>query len=286
MATKIENRMWADLHLHTTCSDGAQSPAEVVACAKAVGLDLIAITDHDTVAGFPEALREGKNLGVEIMAGVEISTYVEEKSVHILGYMMDIDNDAFKSMIKENLQARRDRMERMVDKLNELGYKAPLSEVLDYVGSATMGRALLARYLVDQGYFSHINQVFAKILGDGKPVYEPVPQLSPEEAIETVKNAGGVTSLAHPGYTGVDEMIPRFAEAGLTAIEVENPQHSVKDRRKYREMAKRLGLLVTGGSDSHGSEIAGRTVGSEKVGGADVLRLKERAARLGAQFIA
>lgn len=271
---------YADLHMHTTRSDGSDPPERVVEVAAKVGLSVIAITDHDTVSGQREAARAGERYGVKTIAGVEISTYLGESSVHILGYMMDTKNDDFKHMLAANTTGRRDRMDRMVAKLNSLGYKIELDNLLEYIGEATVGRALLARFLVDRGFFANMNQVFDRVLGDGKAAYEPVAQVTPEEAIMVVKAAGGVTSLAHPGYTGIDSYIEKLVEAGLDAIEVESPQHTSDDKAKFRAIAEKMDLIETGGSDYHGGKLAGRAIGSVRVAAEQVLRLTERAESL------
>jgi len=202
-----------------------------------------------------------------------------EKSIHILGYMMDVNNDSFKQILALNQDGRMERMERMVAKLNELGFSVELSDVLDFVGSGTVGRALLAKYLVDRGHFGSVEEVFHEILGDGKPVYEPVPKLSPEEAIRIISKSGGVSSLAHPGHTDVDGEIPRLAEEGLDGIEAFSPQHSSRMANHYLDVAKRYGLLVTGGSDCHGEAGGWRDLGSVRLPYDRVERIRERAAR-------
>lgn len=268
---------FADLHIHTRHSDGTETPAEVVEKSARLGIMCVAITDHDTCAGFKEAFDAANRLGVELLPGIEVSAYIGDKSVHILGYLMDMDNEFLAQIVTDNRESRLLRMRRMVDKLVALGYNVTLEDVLEYIGEGTLGRALLARFLVSKGFFKNPKAVFEAILGDGKPVYEPVPRFSPVEAIGLIKAAGGVTSLAHPGFTNVDEIMPSLVEAGLDAIEAYGPQHDEASQSHYIMMAERLGVLVTGGSDNHGPE-SGRRIGGTLLPSSHVESLKKRAA--------
>ena len=268
---------FADLHIHTRHSDGTETPAEVIEKSARLGIGCVAITDHDTCAGFEEALDTASRLGVELLSGIEVSAYIGDRSVHILGYLMDMDNPFITRVVTDNRESRLLRMGRMVDKLRDLGYNVTLDEILEYIGEGTLGRALLARFLVSKGFFKNPKAVFETILGDGKAVYEPVPRFTPEEAIGLIKAAGGVTSLAHPGFTNVDEIMPGLVDAGLDAIEAYSPQHDEASQRRYVMMAERLGVLVTGGSDNHGPE-SGRRIGGTLLPSSHVESLKKRAA--------
>jgi len=269
---------YADLHLHTNHSDGSDSPGEVVAQAANAGLSVIAITDHDTLSGLAEARAAGAVHGVETLSGIEISTSLGEKSVHIVAYLFDESNDAIQRLVANNGTGRSERLIRMVEKLNALGYAVDYDDLTAFIGKGTPGRALLADYLVKKEFFADKETVFGRLLGDGKPVYEPVPRYTPAEAIEMVAAAGGVTSLAHPGLTKVDDAIEEMVEAGLDALEVYSPQHHPGVVKRYLALVKQYDLLITGGSDSHGSGFAGRAIGSLKLPGEHVVALKERAA--------
>ncbi len=273
---------FADLHVHTTHSDGSDTPAEVVQKAAESGISCLAVTDHDTCSGLEEAAAASVKHGVELIAGIEISTYIGAKSVHILGYLMDINSDLIKKIVTGARSCRLERMERMVSRLNDLGYDINLDETLEFIGEATVGRALLARYLVHKGFFSSVGGVFDTILGDGNTVYEPVKMFSPEAAIKLVAGAGGVTSLAHPGYTGIDDEIPRLAAAGLDGIEVFSSQHYRDAERRYLELAERFDMLVTGGSDCHGAKMPSRNIGDVKLSYDYIEKLKKRAAKVAA----
>jgi len=277
---------WADLHLHSTCSDGTERPADIIRRAAELKFTCVSLTDHDTVAGLAEASEEAERLGVELIPGIEISAHINEKSVHILGYLMDIQSEQLQRIISSNQSGRMTRMIRMVAKLNELGYKVDLDELLNFVGQGTIGRSLLAKFLVKKGFFKHPEEVFASILGDGKAVYEPVPKFSPEEVLSLIHMAGGVSSLAHPGFTGIDYLIPELVEAGLDGLEVYSSQHDPAVTEKYKRMAEEMDLLVTGGSDSHGPIGGWRKIGAVRLDYGHVERLKDRVNRRGALKLA
>ncbi len=269
---------YADLHIHSVHSDGSDTPEKIVTRAAKLGFSCISITDHDICSGINEAVAAGEKYGVEILPGIEISTALGDKSVHILGYMMDTNSPYLKEIYSETRAGRLERMKRMVAKMNGLGYSLDLHELLEFIGDGTVGRGLLGRFLVEKGYFRSLDAVFEKCLGDDGPVYEPVPVLSPEDVISLVKKAGGVTSLAHPGSTRIDNDIPRLVKAGLGGIEVYNAQHTRDMELRYRELAEQHGLLVTGGSDTHGAKMFGRRLGDVKLNYDHVERLKEMAA--------
>lgn len=269
---------YADLHIHTVHSDGSDTPEQVVVRAGKLGFSCVSIADHDTCDGVNEAMLAGEKHGVEVISGIEVSTALGNKSVHILGYMMDITSSHLKKIYSQTHGGRHDRMKRMMAKLNVLGYSVDFQEFLEFVGDGTVGRALLGRFLIQKGYFKNLESVFVKLLGDDGPVFEPVRVLLPEDAISLIKKAGGVTSLAHPGSTDIDDDILRLVEAGLGGIEVYNAQHTPKMAKRYREMAEQYGLVITGGSDTHGAKMSGRKLGDVKLNYDHVERLKEMAA--------
>ncbi len=277
---------FADLHLHSICSDGSQEPSELVRMAAELGFDAIALTDHDTVAGIADAQAEGRKLGVEVIAGIEISTDVDGVSVHILGYYVDPTDPTVQSLMIDGKSRRTERMERMVAKLNKLGYPLDLAELQASLGEATPGRAHLARFLVAKGHFRHVEAVFTRVLGDGKSAYEPAQKLTAEEAIALVSAAGGVSSLAHPGLTGIDGKIGRLVEAGLDGIEVYAGRHSDAQIMRYLKVARESDLLVTGGSDSHGPGSGARGMGTVRLPMKRVEALRHRAAQRGRRVVA
>lgn len=277
---------YADLHLHSICSDGSQEPSALVAIADELGFDAIALTDHDTVAGISEAQAEGVRRGVEVIAGIEISSDIDGVSVHILGYYIDHNDKAIQSLMTDGKSRRSDRMERMVAKLNKLGYPLDLAELQRSMGESTPGRAHLARFLVAKGHFRHVEAAFSRVLGDGKPAYEPAQKLTAEEAIAIVAQAGGVSSLAHPGLTGIDGKIDRLIEAGLDGIEAYAGRHSDTQIMRYLQVARKNDLLVTGGSDSHGPGSGARGLGTVRLPMKRVDALRDRASQRGSKVAA
>lgn len=275
----VENGPFVDLHLHSTFSDGNDTPEEVVSKAAKSGFSCISITDHDTCKGWDEAYEAALKHGVELIPGIEVSAHRGGSSVHILGYMVNLKSEALEKIVSVTEKGRLERMERVISKLDKLGYKVNLDDVIRFTGPGVLGRALLAKYLVSIGYFKSIHEVFSTVLGDGKPAFEPVPGFSPSEAIELISKAGGVSSLAHPGGSFSPGDIEEFIEAGLDGIEVYSPHHGSADERKYLDITSRHNLLVTGGSDSHGAPECGRGIGAVKLPYRLVDNIKERAAQ-------
>ncbi|VAX25688.1 FIG00031715: Predicted metal-dependent phosphoesterases (PHP family) [hydrothermal vent metagenome] len=269
---------FADLHLHTTRSDGYFSPSELVSKGARLGFSTLAITDHDTVGGIEEASREATRHEIELIPGIEISTNYGGKSVHILGYMINIQNAVLLKTLSGIIDKRIERLENMVHRLADLGYPLDISDVFSFIGNRVPGRALLARYLVKAGYYKSVGEVFENILGDSGEVYEPVSVLNPENAIEIINGAGGISSIAHPGNTRVDEIFPRLVEAGLDGVEAYNPIHTKPVVSHYLKIAQKYDLLVTGGSDYHGPQCPARNIGQIKLDYTHVERIKERAA--------
>lgn len=242
----------ADLHVHTRASDGRSSPGEVVEMAVTVGLSGVGITDHDTVAGIPEAVSFGERLGIRVVPGIEINTDFGKTDVHILGYYIDYLSDELGAQVESLREARRERAKKMVVKLNEFGVKIDFERVQEIAGAASMGRPHIARAIVEAGYSSGMNGAFGRFLVYGAPGYVPRSKLTPAEAVRIVIAAGGVPVMAHPGQSKHDEVIPHLVEAGLQGLEVYHSDHSSAQRRHYLRMAKKLGLIPTGGSDYHG----------------------------------
>lgn len=252
--------MRADLHIHTTASDGRYTPHEILRQAREAGLRYIAITDHDTVDGLLLLEQQGP-LPVEdtltLIPGIEFSTDLPHHEVHILGYHIDIHQPALKAQLAVLTQSRRNRTKRIVEKLVSLGFNITYQEVLDIAGQATsIGRAQISKTLVAKGYFPTVGAVFEKLLIKGGPAYVPHDKLSPADVIALIKNAGGTAVLAHPGLVGNDQVVLDVIRAGIDGLEVYHPRHDAEQTEQYLELARRYRLLVTGGSDFHG--IPGR----------------------------
>ena len=257
-----------DLHTHSTYSDGILSPAMLVEEAVSRGVGILALTDHDTVAGIGEARAAGERLGVEIIPGVELSAALPSGGeVHLLGYFVDVDDPAFLEQLAGYARARIERMERMVERLSRIGAPVAVERVREIAGLGTVGRPHLGRALVEAGYASDLSDAFARYIGGGKPAFVPRPRVDPRDAIALVRAAGGVTVLAHPfSVGGVESVLDRLVPAGLAGMEVDYGEYSVEDREILRQIAARRRLIATGGSDYHGPDLrAARELGSAPV---------------------
>lgn len=249
--------MIADLHIHTTASDGRLSPNEILQQVIEVGLSYISITDHDTVDGLLEVynLIDTKNtMGtISIIPGIEFSTDLPENEVHILGYHMDVYNLELQDQLNLLVAHRHERIKQMIHKVNQLGYAIDYHRVIEIAKRATsLGRPHLAKALVEKGYFSTVSEVFTTLLNNNAPAYIPHYKLTPLQVIALIKKTGGIPVLAHPGLIGNDLIVLDLIKAGILGLEVYHPTHNELQVEKYLNMAEEYQLLVTGGSDFHG----------------------------------
>ena len=268
--------MRLDLHVHTTASDGSSSPAEVVRLAANGGLDVLAITDHDTVAGIPAALEAAANTPLQLIPGIEVSSTHEGAEYHILGYFVDPQSDAIQAHGRHAVEGRESRMDQMVDRLRRQGLLIEMSDVLDAAGPdrSAIARPHLARALVVKGYASSVVDAFDRLIGDGHPAYVPTGLATPEEAIGLILEAGGTPVWAHPPMHALTRLLPTFIGAGLKGLEVYRPRATAGHIRKLERAAKVAGILMTGGSDWHDSE-RGHALGTFFVTEEDVGELLE-----------
>ncbi|MFQ5657016.1 MAG: PHP domain-containing protein [Candidatus Methylomirabilales bacterium] len=241
----------ADLHLHSSYSDGSFSPREVISHAAAQRLNPIALTDHDTVAGIPEALGAGDEMQVEVIPGVEISVHEAKQEIHILGYFIHWEDPAFQRTLDSLEAQRRERLDEMLRRLDRLGVPVSVSEVLQIAGKGTVGRLHVARTLVAQGAVSSVQDAFDRFLAQGRPAYVQRREFTAHQAIATIRDARGIATLAHPGRDGLTRL-PSLIEAGLQGIEVFHPSHTSEEVFTITRVATERGLLITGGSDCHG----------------------------------
>lgn len=277
--------MLVDLHIHTTASDGTDSPEKVVLRAKAMGLKAIAITDHDTVEGVEPALEVGRLHEIEVIAGVELGAEYLGKEIHILGYLIEIDNCKLKDKLKVLLDERKNRIRKMIRKLQDLGISIKFEKASAISGAGSIGRPHLAAALVEEGVVKTIAEAFEKYIGTGCPAYVPRYKLSPLEAISLIRAAGGVPVLAHPGQNNSGQHIKIFKAAGLAGLEVYHPAHSREQECYYHRLAGEYELIVTGGSDYHGPRYkAGNRLGSVTVPYSVVNEIKKRICYTGGKY--
>jgi predicted metal-dependent phosphoesterase TrpH len=253
-----------DLHTHTNESDGSLSPAELVARAAAMGLEALAICDHDTLAGFDKAVPAAQAARLDLVCGIELSTKLETqpgvrpKTVHLLGYFLNGPApDSFRQWLGSIQQARRDRNRRLVEKLNRLGVAITLEEV-EAIGRNLTGRPHFAQVMLAKGYVSSVQQAFDEYLDESAKAYVYREEPSFAEGVRRIRQAGGLTSLAHPlrlmkNRDGeFDALLAQLVETGLDALEVYYSEHGPQDVARFLDLARRYGLAVTGGSDFHG----------------------------------
>jgi predicted metal-dependent phosphoesterase TrpH len=251
---------YVDLHLHTTASDGVMRPSDIVRYAKTKGLQAIAITDHDTIEGLEEGLKEGERLNFEVIPGVEISAEYPKGSMHILGYFLDIYNPLLNERLKYLQKARAERNPKIVERLNSLGLKLDYEEVVKASGGGQIGRPHFAQVLVEKGYVKNFQEAFERFLKKGAPAYVEKLRFTPGEALHFIHEANGVAVLAHPNtlsiqaYNELEELILKLIDMGLKGLEVYYPEHSFLEVAQYKALAERHGLQITGGTDFHGIE--------------------------------
>lgn len=271
----------ADLHCHTTCSDGTLSPEALVAAAVDVGLAAVALTDHDTVAGLGAALAAAESTGgaLRLVPGIEISSRKGDREIHVLGLHVRPDDPGLRRLSRSQGEARERRAARILDRLRERGLGIDLDDVLAVAAGASVGRPHIAEVLVAHGHASSVAEAFGRWLGHGRVGDVPKEVVSTTEAIEAIHRAGGVAVVAHPGSTRLREStVGSLRDAGLDGIEIRHPRHRRGDEERWRAVARRLELLPSGGSDFHGGGRGDAGLGSHGVPVSWCDRLERRAA--------
>jgi len=248
-----------DLHIHSTFSDGVYTPAEIVDLAKSQGVSAIAITDHDTAAGTDEAMRRGAEIGIEVISGIEISSWYGDISMHILGYRFQHADAKFNSRLKLLQDGREIRNSRIMENLNRLGIRVDIEELLQYSEYGQTGRPHIARLLVDKGVAKSVDVAFKHYLGRGAAAYAERFKFSAQDAIAMIREADGVAVLAHPAsldpsLRSISSLLKDLQKIGLGGVEVYYPSHSQKAVKGLVNLAEDYGLLLTGGSDFHDPE--------------------------------
>jgi 3',5'-nucleoside bisphosphate phosphatase len=267
----------ADLHIHTSCSDGLCTPAQAVEEAREAGLQAISITDHDTVEGLQEGLEWGRRLGVEVIPGTELSAHVREREVHLLGYCFDPQHGELSGTLSEVHIRRYERGKAIVKRLNGMGVAVTLDEVLVHAKGSPLGRPHIAAAMIDHGIVATKDEAFRRYIGDRAPAFSPKPYTAPQQVIDLIHRAGGVAVLAHPGLSFPEHILTQLVACGLDGIEVFHPAHQPPQIEYYTQLATRHGLLMTGGSDSH-SEADGARIGEYGIGYEAIESMRSRAA--------
>lgn len=245
----------ADLHIHTTASDGHYSLEKVAQFAREKGLRYLAVTDHDTTEGLIKHRQKMSEFTIEIIPGIELSSDLHGREIHILGYNINIFAKELQEKISQLKESRLSRSYRIVEKLQKEGYDITMNEVNNHIfATSSPGRPHIALALIEKGYVSSIAEAFNKLLNPGCPGYVPRMRITPLEAVSLINNAGGVPVLAHPGLALPLDFLPSLVEGGLKGLEVFYPQHTEKVQRELFRLAQRYGLIITGGSDFHGHE--------------------------------
>lgn len=264
-------QMSIDLHVHSTISDGSMAPAELVALAARQHLKAIALTDHDSMEGCAEALAAGELHGVEVVPGVELSVSFGEKNLHLLGYFCDANHPALQAGLLRLQEGRGERNKAILKKLESLDIWISYRELCNIAGPGLCGRPHIARLLVKKGYVRSMDEAFSRFLASSGSAYCSRFIFSVQEALSLLHNAGGLTVLAHPGQISndskvIEKMLYELIDFGLDGVEIFYPTHSRQFRQNLLRFAKQNRLLITGGSDYHGSIRPGTSLaGGKKV---------------------
>ena len=246
-----------DLHLHTTASDGRSSPELLIQEVITAGIATFAVADHDTVAAIPVVRRLAEDARLEFVPGVEITAVHQGRDVHMLGYFFDADAPELLQFLEDSRTDRLRRARHMCEKLAACSVPVSFDELLQQAGPTSgksIARPLVAKALLRAGHVATVQEAFDRFLAEGRPAYVARTGASPAEVVRLIAHAGGITSLAHPGPLGRDELIPTLATAGLTALECFHSEHDEATTARYLGLAETHGLLVTGGSDFHGAD--------------------------------
>lgn len=247
-----------DLHVHSSCSDGTFSPAELVSYAREKGLAAFALTDHDTTAGLAEAFAAAEGTGMEIIPGIEFSTEYCGRDIHIVGLDIDFEHPEFVEQLHDFRDSRNVRNRKMIRRLHEGGIDISEHQMRESFGDAVWTRAHFARYLMDHGYVREMKEAFEHYVGDHCPYYVPREKVTPAQAVDLIFRTGGIPILAHPmqyhlNEEGIRRLLSSLKEAGLMGAEAIYSTHSSEEEAMIRRLTGDLDLLISGGSDFHGS---------------------------------
>ena len=257
---------YADLHTHTDHSDGTRSSREVVDVARAAGIEILSISDHDNLAAYFEVKMYADSRGVKLVPGVELSCAFRGHDIHILAYAFDPLDERVEARLRSFRATRADRGKRMVDRLRSLGMKIDHDRVTQLAAGGALGRPHVARALVEAGYVHSVSEAFDKLIGAGKPAYVEKERFQIPEAVTLIHAAGGLTSVAHPTlYPNHEHIVPEILDLGIDAVEVVHPDVDEANREMYANLARFKGKFTTGGSDDHGTVKTSQTLGTIRV---------------------
>ena len=275
--------MFADLHLHTHFSDGTYTPRELAAQARAHGLAAVALTDHDTVEGCTPMALACEQEGLEFITGTELTAEVDDKELHLIGYLIDTSNPRLLMETAQFQTVRQERIREMVARLNRLNIPLLPEAVFAIANCQSPGRPHVGRALVQAGYCANLDEAFERFLKKHRPAWVPKFKISARNAIELIHQAGGLAVMAHPGLNRNDDLIPKLVEDGLDGLECYHSKHTAAASEHYKRLAHLHGLLVTGGSDCHGLNKGQPLIGSVKLPYQYVEQLKAKADALRAK---
>lgn len=277
---------YIDLHTHSTASDGIYSPTELLHRAKAIGLRVLALTDHDNTGGLDEAAKVAAQLDIDFIPGIEINTDVNGGEVHVLGYFIEYQRPAFQAILTVLRDARERRGQRMVELLNEEGVHVEWERVRE-IAEGSVGRPHVAKALLEAGYVKTIGEAFDKYIGTGKPAYVPRYKLTPDDAVRLIASANGLPVIAHPielpGLAELRNWLPNLCKAGMVGLETYYGPYTTQDEQALQSLAQQYQLVATGGTDFHGpgihpTPLGGRYVPYTAVEGLKAEALKRRGA--------
>ncbi len=271
--------MVADMHMHTCFSDGNFTPEELAGHGRQHGLAAMALTDHDTVEGCERMGAACAALGIEFITGTELTAEHGGTEVHLLGYCLDLENETLRSEISRFQAVRQNRIHEMCARLNQLNVPLRPEAVFALANCRSPGRPHVARALVQAGLCGNLDEAFERFLKINRPAWVPKCKISAREGISLIQQAGGVAVMAHPGLNKTDDVIPQLAQQGLDGLECFHTKHTPAMSKYYMDLAEANGLLVTGGSDCHGTNKGRPLIGMVKIPYAYVEKVKERAAQ-------
>jgi predicted metal-dependent phosphoesterase TrpH len=269
----------ADLHCHTTCSDGSKTPTEIVELAAEIGLSGLSITDHDSIGAYATAIPIAADLGIELLSGVEFSAAYEGSPVHILGYGFSLTSPAIHDFCKQHVVRRKDRNRDILEALTKLGY--PISESDLYKqdpsleGERSWGRPHIAQAMIKKGYVKDLNEAFKKYIGDGKSAFVSGKTFSVEETIKVIHEAHGFAVLAHPMLFEEESLAIDVLKFPFDGIEAYYARYPIDKQLFWKRVAEEKGLMITGGSDFHGNAKPKITLGSSWVGAETFKKLQQ-----------